>query len=331
MHEQEGTAVSRSTVHTKVTEEIIAAIAAGAPKFEMPWHRSGTPLGRPTNALSRMPYRGVNVLALWVAAQKKGYSSGVWATYRQWKKLDAQVRKGESGTVIVFFKEIERPQEGEEPDPGSSDAVLIARASWVFNADQVTGWKAPEPPFVSVAETINRAEELIDASGACIDFGHDHACYDKILDLIEMPDRERFIATSTSNATEAYYATQFHELTHWTGHPSRLNRDLSDRFGDNAYAIEELVAELGAAFLCADLGVTNVPRPDHGAYVSSWLRVLHNDTRAIFAAAAKAHGAAEYLTTLHTRAYPHRKAGAHYSNRAHPQTRHNPKEGSPDV
>jgi antirestriction protein ArdC len=321
MHEQEGTAVSRSTVHTKVTEEIIVAIAAGAPKFEMPWHRSGTPLGRPTNALSRMPYRGVNVLALWVAAQKKGYSSGVWATYRQWKKLGAQVRKGERGTVIVFFKEIERPREGEETDAGSSDTVLIARASWVFNVDQITGWKVPEPVFVSVAETINRAEELIEASAACIDYGHDEACYDKIVDLIEMPDRERFIATSTSNATEAYYATQFHELTHWTGHPSRLNRDLSDRFGDNAYAMEELVAELGAAFLCADLGVTNVPRPDHAAYVASWLKVLRNDTRAIFAAASRAHAATDFLTALHQKAYPHRRSnddrGGGYGARVH--------------
>jgi antirestriction protein ArdC len=307
MREQEGTVVSRSTVHTKVTEEIIAAIAAGAPKFEMPWHRSGSPLGRPTNALTRMPYRGVNVLALWVAAQKKDYGSGVWATYRQWRKLEAQVRKGESGTVIVFFKEIDRPDADDESDPGASKAVLIARASWVFSADQVTGWKAPERPFVSVAETMNRAEELIEASGACIDFGHERACYDKIVDLIEMPDRERFIATSTSNATEAYYATQFHELTHWTGHPSRVNRDLSGRFGDNAYAMEELVAELGAAFLCADLGVTNVPRPDHAAYVASWLKVLRSDTRAIFTAAAKAHAAVDYLATMHTSAYPHRK------------------------
>jgi antirestriction protein ArdC len=307
MREQEGIAVSRSTVHTRVTEEIIAAIAAGAPKFEMPWHRSGSPLGRPTNALSHMPYRGVNVLALWAAAQKKGYGAGVWATYRQWRKLEAQVRKGESGTVIVFFKEVERTGANEETDAGSSDTVLIARTSWVFNADQVAGWNAPEPPFVSVAETINRAEELIEASGACIDFGHDHACYDKIVDVIEMPDRERFIATTTRNATEAFYAIQFHELTHWTGHPSRVNRDLSGRFGDDAYAMEELVAELGAAFLCADLGVTNVPRPDHAAYVASWLKVLRSDTRAIFTAAAKAHAAVEYLATMHTSAYPHRK------------------------
>jgi antirestriction protein ArdC len=146
------------------------------------------------------------------------------------------------------------------------------------------------------------------------------------LDLIEMPDRERFIATSTSNATEAYYATQFHELTHWTGHPSRLNRDLSDRFGDHAYAMEELVAELGAAFLCADLGVTNVPRPDHAAYVASWLEVLQNDTRAIFAAAARAHAATDFLAERHKKAYSHRRSnddrgggyGAHYASEGAP-------------
>jgi antirestriction protein ArdC len=306
MREQDSSVVSRSTVHTKVTEEIIAAIATGAPKFEMPWHRSGSSSHRPTNAVSKMPYRGVNVLALWVAAQKKGFGSGIWATYRQWKKLEAQVRKGESGTVIVFFKEVERTGRDDDAEGEGTETILVARASWVFNAEQVSGWKPPEPPFVSTAEIVNRAEELLDASGACIDWGHDHACYRLIQDLIEMPHRERFVATSTSPATESFYATLFHELAHWTGHPSRLNRELANRFGDDAYAMEELIAELAAAFLCADLTITNAPRPDHAAYVASWLKVLGDDSRAIFTAAAKAHAAADFLIGLQTRAYPHR-------------------------
>jgi len=119
-----------------------------------------------------------------------------------------------------------------------------------------------------------------------------------------MPDRELFVATSTSHATENYYATLLHELTHWSGHASRLKRDLINRFGDDAYAMEELVAELGAAFLCADLCITNTPRLDHAAYVSSWLKVLRDDTRAIFTAAAKASAAVDYLTGLHIHARP---------------------------
>lgn len=304
--QQESSVVSRSSVHSKITEEIIAAIAAGASTFEMPWHRRGSSLGRPVNAVSKMPYRGVNVLALWVAARKKGYASGVWATYRQWAKLGAQVQQGQTGTVIVFFKEVERTSRDNE-EGEASETRLVARASWVFNTDQVTGWKAPEPELMTEVETMNRAEELIEASGAQIEWESDRACYHPIEDFIEMPDREQFIATSTSNATETYYATLLHELTHWTAHPSRLNRDLANRFGDNSYAMEELVAELGAAFLCADLGITNTPRPDHAAYVNNWLSVLRDDSRAIFTAAAKAHAAVDHLSALHTSAYPFRK------------------------
>jgi antirestriction protein ArdC len=107
MQQEEAPSAARTSVHFTITDAIVAAIEAGAPRYEMPWHRSGPALGRPTNADSKMPYRGVNVLALWVAAQKRGYGSGTWATYRQWKKLEAQVRKGETGTAVVFFKEIE--------------------------------------------------------------------------------------------------------------------------------------------------------------------------------------------------------------------------------
>ena len=124
------------------------------------------------------------------------------------------------------------------------------------------------------------------------------ACYLPEPDYIEMPDCERFTGTATSSATESFYATLLHELTHWTGHEKRLDRDLTARFGENAYAMEELVAELGAAFLCADLGVTNSPRPDHAAYVGNWIRVLGSDPRAIFLASARAGAAVDYLTGL---------------------------------
>src|SRR5947209_3810871 len=137
--ESKGTNGTGTNVHSRITEQIIAAIAAGAPKFEMPWHRSGPMLGRPMNVVSKNPYRGINVLVLWVAAQTRGFGAGAWATYRQWATLGAQVRKGEKGSVIVFYKEVETSPHGEDEEDNPSPR-LVARASWVFNADQVEGW-----------------------------------------------------------------------------------------------------------------------------------------------------------------------------------------------
>ena len=296
MQENESPIATTKTVHARITDEILAAIAAGAPKFEMPWHGGG--LRRPVNAASRLPYRGVNVLALWIAAEKKGYHTATWATYRQWTALDAQVRKGETGSLIVFFKEIERRAQTNDTSEEVPEHYLVARASWVFNADQVKGGQPPAPTKPNPVEVLANAEAFIREAGADIREGAEMACYLPEPDYIEMPDRERFTGTATSSATEAYYATELHELTHWTGHKKRLDRDLNGRFGENAYAMEELVAELGAAFLCADLGVANSPRPDHAAYVGNWIRVLGSDPRAIFLASARAGAAVDYLTGL---------------------------------
>jgi len=286
----------RESVYVTITERIAAAIAAGAPRFEMPWHQSGPLLGRPLNALSRKPYRGINVLALWVAAQSRAFATGRWATYRQWATLGAQVRKGEKGSVIVFYKKAETILHGDDSEEGEPETRLVARASWVFNADQVEGWEPPEASAPSnPVSVLDRTEAFVSATGADIHEGGGVACYRPYADYIQMPPRSAFIGSSTSTPTESYYATLLHELTHWTGHERRLSRDFSRRFGDEAYAMEELVAELGAAFLCVDLGVTNTPRPDHAAYAGSWLRVLGNDARAIFIASGKAGAAAEYL------------------------------------
>lgn len=285
-------------VYRKITEQIAATIAAGAPRYEMPWHRSGPMLGRPSNAASGNSYQGINVLALWVAAQTRGFTTNTWATYRQWAKLNAQVRKHEKGCVIVFYKEVEttgQPDGSVEEETGTR---LVARASWVFNADQVDNRPAPVIERPNLVDVIVDAELFVRSVGAEIHEGGDVACYRPHADYIQMPPRSAFVGTSTSKPTESYYATLFHELTHWSGHERRLNRDFSKRFGDEAYAMEELVAELGAAFLCADVGVTNLPRPDHAAYVGSWLRVLGNDARAIFVAAGKANAAAEFLVSL---------------------------------
>jgi antirestriction protein ArdC len=284
-------------VHRAITDKIVQAIEAGAGEFVMPWHTSGTPIGRPTNAATGAAYRGVNVVGLWAEATIAGFSSGTWASFRQWQKLGAAVRKGERGTPIVFYKMLDAGDPGASLEEDERGPRMIARASWVFNAGQVEGWQPPLCEATSLVETCENVEALLRATRAKVRYGGDVACYRLREDVIEMPDRSRFVATSGS-ATESHYATLLHELTHWTGAAHRLNRTFGERFKDEAYAFEELVAELGAAFLCGDLGISNEPRPDHAAYLSSWLRVLKSDNRAVFSAARFATVAADFIVSF---------------------------------
>lgn len=275
-------------VYMRVTEQIIEAIEAGADAWRMPWHLTDSDQFFPTNALSRKPYRGVNVLALWGAAEKHGYPTGLWGTYRQWDELGAQVRKDEKGSCVVFWKISERGEVDEgETARGSR---FLARGYWVFNAHQVDGFTLPQAPAPRpVAERIEAADSFFDALRADIRHGGNRAYYRPDTDHIQMPMFEAFPDRL------GYYATLAHESTHWTGAENRLDRDLKGRFGTDAYAAEELIAELGAAFVCAGLGLTNEPRPDHAAYISSWLKLLRSDKRAIFTAASKAQAAADWM------------------------------------
>ncbi len=285
----------RQDVYGAITDKIVAAIEAGAGNFVMPWHRISAEVGRPANAQSRTRYQGINVLALWAAGMTLGYGSGWWATYRQWDELGAQVRRGEHGTTIVFYKSITE-LDGEEQEVRER---LIARAFRVFNAEQVDGWELPTREEAPVEKSVV-VESFIVSTRAEIRHGGDHACYRRDRDRIEVPHPHQFKVVGGRSSTEAYYATVLHELTHWTGATNRLDREFGKRFGDDAYAVEELVAELGAAFLCADLAISNEPRPDHAAYLASWLRVLKADRRAIFTAAQKAKEAATYLAAFST-------------------------------
>lgn len=284
----------RLDVYRTVTDSIIAAIEAGAGEFVMPWHGHGAAIAKPVNAHTNMEYHGINVIALWAQAYGKGYASGYWATYRQWQEVGAQVGKGEKSSTIVFFKRFEE-EGGEKDEPFIR---LFARASRVFNADQVSGWTAPEerlPP--GTAQVTESVALFIKATKAEVEWSGKKACYHISDDYIEMPLVTRFVDTPTSTSTQAYGSTLLHELIHWSGAKHRL-----DRFGDRSQrevvAAEELVAELGAAFLCADLGVSNEPRPDHAAYLTHWLQLLKNDTRAIFTASRLANQAATYLHEL---------------------------------
>ena len=289
---------SKRDVYQDITEQIITAIESGAGDFHMPWHSDGLPRSRPVNALTGNAYRGVNVLALWTTAEVYGYTSNAWATFRQWQQLGARVTKGEHGTLIVFYKRMERESKDGEADEKSAKPYLLARASLVFNVDQVEGWEPPPRKVRGIVEGCEAAEAFVAAAGPVVRHGGGDAYYRPSSDHIQMPDRDRFTGTATSTTTETYYATLLHELTHWTGHSSRLDRDFSARFGIEAYAMEELVAELGAAFLCADVGIENNPRQDHAAYIARWLKVLRDDKKALFTAASQASRAAEFLASL---------------------------------
>jgi antirestriction protein ArdC len=289
----------RIDVYTQVTNNIIAAIEAGAGDWQMPWHRSGEGLNRPVNIDTAKAYRGINVVSLWASAQARGFTTGTWGTYRQWQTNGCQVRKGEKSSLVVFYREFDVEERNDDTGETEHGKRLMARASWVFNADQVDGYEVPAlPEPKDPVATVAAADRFITATGAIIRHGGSRAFYRPADDIIQMPERERFLGTATSTATESYYATLLHELTHWTGDARRCDRQFGKRFGDDAYAVEELVAELGAAFLCADLGVTLTPRPDHAAYVANWLAVLKADKKAIFTAASAAAKATYFLAGL---------------------------------
>lgn len=278
-------------VYSRVTRHIVDALEK----------HNRLPLGGltlPVNAVTGKAYRGVNILALWVASVRSGFTPARWGTLRQWNELGGRVRKGEKATVVAFWKTYETEGAAAADGDGAGEERerrFVARGYAVFNAEQVEG-SGEEPPLASVpAESIAEADEFARMLGADIRPGGEMACYQLAGDYIQMPHRDHF------RDGTGYFATLAHELTHWTGAGSRLARDLTGRFGSGAYAMEELVAELGAAFLCATLGVSPEPRADHARYVASWLEVLRNDTRAVFTAAAKAQQAADWM---HARARP---------------------------
>ena len=283
-------------VHQEITTRIVDAIET-AGDFRLPWIKNtGGSFARPVNVASKNPYNGVNVVSLWVSALAADYPSNVWGTYRQWQEKGCQVRKGEKSSLVVFYKTFEVEDVNEQTGEVEAGERMIARASRVFNAAQVEGFEvnAEELPEKPAFDPIERAETFAAATGAQIEEGGDKA-FIPSQDVIRMPERRRFTGTETTTAAEGFYSTLAHELVHWSGAEKRLARDLSGRFGDESYAIEELVAELGAAFLCADLGITPEPREDHACYIKNWLAVLKNDKKAIFTAAAKASQAATWL------------------------------------
>jgi antirestriction protein ArdC len=261
---------SRFDLHQTLTDQIVAAIErVSADDFRLPWHRSGMSSIQPKNALTKNAYRGINIVALWIAAETHGYAHALWASYKQWQELGAQVRKAERSSLVVFFKEYDvEPNPEDEDDDGKR---RVARHSSVFNIAQVDGFTLPEIPHTSIVERNAAADAFFAATRVEIRHGGERAFYHTRDDYIQMPDERLFHGSQYGSPKEDYYCVLGHEATHSTAHQSRLNRQLGKRFGDYQYSAEELVAELGSAFICAELGISPQPRLDHAQYLKHWL------------------------------------------------------------
>ena len=287
----------RTDVYQKITDQIVAALESGVRPWHQPWNAEHS-AGRITRPLrgNGIPYQGINVLMLWSAAIEKGYAAPIWMTFKQAIELKACVRKGEHGSLVVYADKIIRTETTESGEEAER-AIPFMKGYTVFNVEQIDGlpehfYGKPEARTDSV-QRIAHAEAFFAATGANVVHGGSRACYVPSTDNIHMPCIDFF------RDAESYYATLAHETTHWTRHEKRLNRDFGrKRFGDEGYAMEELVAELGAAFLAADLALTPEVRDDHAAYIASWIKVLKDDKRAIFTAASHAQRAADFLNGL---------------------------------
>jgi antirestriction protein ArdC len=271
-----------ANLYAQVTSTIVAELESGAIPWTKPW-RNTTPVGSvmPHNAATNRPYSGINIPILWGAALTSGYDRHLWMTYKQAFAAGAQVRGGEHGTIVVFTKKLKVGDDEEER------RVSMLRTYTVFNVAQIDGLLPKEPVILTEVERIHGVEAFVKATDAIVKTGGNQPMYVPSLDYIVMPPAGAF------RTVEHFYAVELHELGHWAGAEKRLNRDLKNRFGTKAYAAEELVAELTAAFLCAHLGIQGELR--HAGYIADWIRLLKEDDRAVFTAASKASQAAEFL------------------------------------
>lgn len=283
---------ARASLYDEVTAQIIAELEAGRIPWVQPWGGAGCGPALPRNALTARSYSGVNVLILWGAVIENGWPSQSWLTFKQAEAAGGRVTKGERGTTVVyadrFIPDAEKTRARETGD--DAKAVPFLKRFTVFNVAQCEGLReglAADPAPLPDREIVPVAESIIAASGVDFRIGGDKAFYAPALDYVQVPPQPAFFAQIN------YYRTALHELSHATGHRSRLNRDQSHGFGSKDYAREELIAEMGSAFLCAALGI--VPTVRHADYLAAWLDVLRGDNRAIFRAASAASKAADWL------------------------------------
>ena len=288
---------NRIDLYTRVTDTIIADLEQGVRPWLKPWnaeHAAGR-ITRPLRA-GGQPYKGINVLMLWASAMTQNFAAPIWMTFQQAKELKANVKKGSKGSLVVYANRITKTETAE--DGGENERnIHYMKGYTVFNVEQIEGlpthFYATAAPPLDPVQRIETADQFFANTGADIRHGGNQAYYAAESDYVQMPP---FVSFTDA---ESYGSTLAHEMTHWTKHPSRLDRNLGrKKFGDEGYAREELVAEIGAAFLCCDLGITPEPRDDHAAYLGHWLAVLKEDKRAVFQAAAHAQRAVDYLHGL---------------------------------
>lgn len=274
-----------------ITHAIIERLEAGTRPWVRPW--TGGAVSRPLRSCGT-PYRGINVLWLWMAAEASGFSSPFWLTYAQAQLQGGQVRRGERGTIAVFYKSYSKTVEDRDTGEAHDEARRVLKSFVVFNASQIDGlperYAPPPPTALPPADARDAAlDAFFAAVPARLRHGGDEAFYTPSTDQITMP------AMAAFRGRDHYRATLAHELAHWTGHESRLARSLAGRFGSDAYAMEELIAELAAAMTGSELGLPTEHLDNHASYLASWLRVLKADNRAILSAAAKAEEASAFL------------------------------------
>lgn len=281
---------AKTDIHQEITDLIIAQMETCGANWIKPFTSGG---GRIINRSTKANYNGINIILLGM----RGASE--WASYKQWAGMGANVKKGEKGTKIVFFK----PMEKKDAKTGEIARFGFLRYSTVFHIGQVEN--APKSlqddlPVISEAVRIAAVEEYISNTGVDMRSGDPRgAFFSPAGDYVNMPPLEAFTKTKTATATENFYSTTLHELTHWTGSEKRLGRIKTfQRPERTEYAFEELVAELGAAYQCVNLGITSEPRADHAQYLNGWLRALKNDKKFIFEAATQATKAVKFIEEL---------------------------------
>lgn len=286
-------------VYTRVTERIIADLKRGTTPWLKPWQADNTEgrILRPVRHNGQR-YNGINVLLLWSAAMEQGFTNPKWMTFRQAAELGAHVRKGEHGSLVVYAKTYTKTEKDSESGADVERDIPFLKAYTVFNVEQIDGLPdeyaaKPPPKFTSSIERIEHADRFFRHTGATILTRGSQPCYSQAADHILMPPIEAFLDQ------ERYYSTLAHETVHWTKHPSRLERDFGrKKFGDAGYALEEIVAEMGAAFVCEHLDISPTLPDDHASYIASWILALEDDKHAIFRAATHAQKAVDYLASL---------------------------------
>lgn len=280
----------RTDTYQRITDTIVTALESGTRPWIQPWSASqiGSTFPRPLRANGE-PYRGINILLLWLAAAASGFEHNRFMTYRQAQELGGQVRKGEKGTLIVKYGTVTRKGESAEDEDRE---IPYLKGYTVFNLSQIDGLSAEHytaPTPLQVEQRIERAESFARSTEAVIIHGGNRACYIPATDRIQMPPFAAFVSP------ESYYSTLFHELAHWTGAKHRLDRISSTNMKTKGYAFEELVAEITACFVCSDLEITATVREESASYLASWLKCLKEDKKAIFRAASRAQAAADFL------------------------------------